>query len=65
GFRDHYRCRSSPASFSTGGNMFLDLDNSFAIAIAPAINQIVKTVCLAIQLWLLKRYGIIKPTCEE
>ncbi|EDQ3252085.1 hypothetical protein ACYTOM_003094 [Salmonella enterica] len=42
--------------------MFSDLDNSFAIAIAPAINQIVKTVCLAIQLWLLKRYGIIKPT---
>lgn len=35
---------------------------SFVIAIAPAINQIVKTVCLAIQLWLLKRYGIIKPT---
>ena len=45
--------------------MFSGLDNSFAIAIAPAINQIVKTVCLAIQLWLLNRYGIIKPTSEK
>lgn len=35
---------------------------SFAIAIAPSINQIVKTACLAICLALLKRYGIIKPT---
>ena len=42
--------------------MFSELDISFVIAIAPSINQIVKTICLAINLALLKQYGIIKPT---
>lgn len=35
--------------------MFTDLEISFAIAIAPSINHIVETVCLAIALALLKR----------
>ncbi|HIB8907738.1 hypothetical protein WE580_13845 [Citrobacter freundii] len=42
--------------------MFSDLEISFVIAIAPSINQIIRTLCLAISLALLKRYGIIKPT---
>lgn len=42
--------------------MFSDLYISLAIAIAPSINQIVKTASLAISLTLLKHYGIIKPT---
>lgn len=41
--------------------MFSVLDISLFIACAPSINQIVKTVCLSMQLALLKRYGIIKP----
>lgn len=40
--------------------MFTELDISFAIAIAPSINKIAETVCLAITLALLKHYGIIK-----
>ncbi|SFR00733.1 hypothetical protein SAMN04487773_0956 [Enterobacter sp. kpr-6] len=40
--------------------MFTELYFSFAIAIAPSINQIVSTVCLAITLALLQHYGIIK-----
>lgn len=37
---------------------FIDL----AVAYAPSINEIVRTLCLAIVLLLLKSYGIIKPT---
>lgn len=48
--------------FSIGGYMFPELDISLAIAYAPSINQIIRTLCLAISLALLKRYGIIKPT---
>lgn len=42
--------------------MFSEIVLSLAIAYAPSINQIVKTACLTINLALLKRYGIIKPT---
>lgn len=46
--------------------MFSELVFSLAIAYAPSINMIIRTLCLAISLAislaLLKRYGIIKPT---
>ncbi|CZW13788.1 Uncharacterised protein [Enterobacter hormaechei] len=42
--------------------MFSEIVLSLAITYAPSINQIVRTLCLAISLALLKRYGIIKPT---
>ncbi|MCO5748075.1 hypothetical protein, partial [Citrobacter freundii] len=58
----HYRSRIRLPRFSIGGNIFSDLYISLAIAIAPSINQIVKTASLAISLALLKHYGIIKPT---
>lgn len=35
---------------------------SLVIALKPSITEIVKTACLAIELWLLERYDIIKPT---
>ncbi|UBI17852.1 hypothetical protein [Citrobacter europaeus] len=47
---------------SIGGNMFSVSEISLAIAIAPSVNRIVETACLAISLALLKHYGIIKPT---
>lgn len=33
-----------------------------ALAFSPSINDISHTVCLAVNLWLLRRYTIIKPT---
>lgn len=42
--------------------MFTDKELSLAIALAPSINEIVKTACLALRLWLLERYSIIKLT---
>lgn len=42
--------------------MFSEFIISLAIAYAPSINQIIRTLCLAISLALLKRYGIVKPT---
>nr|DAM17091.1 MAG TPA: hypothetical protein [Caudoviricetes sp.] len=42
--------------------MFSELVISLAVAYAPSINQIISTLCLAISLPLLKRYGIINPT---
>lgn len=35
---------------------------SLVIGLAPSINSIVKTTCLVLNLWLLARYDIIKPT---
>lgn len=42
--------------------MFSELVLSLAIAYAPSINHIISTLCLAISLALMKRYGIIKTT---